>query len=87
MPIHAESQLERLRYGAQSWSEVMRDNAQLLEDTLLQLSNLLDIEITSLQDGDILWYNSISGKFENVAYTTVFSTTTTSSTTTTTSPP
>lgn len=84
--VHPETQLERLRYGSQSWSEIMRDNAQLLEDTLLKLSNLLDVDITSLQDGDILWYNSSSGKFENVAYTTVFSTTTTSSTTTTTSP-
>jgi len=88
MSKHAETQLERLRYGGQSWSKIMSDNAQKLEDTLLKLQGMLDTQITSLTDEDILVYNYGIEKWENIPYSTFFSTTTTSSTssTTTTAP-
>lgn len=86
MPKHPETLLERIRYGAQSWSAVMSANCQRLEDTLLKLSALLDVDVAGLQDGDVIKYNESSGKFERLSYAVYFSTTTTSSTTTSTSP-
>ena len=83
MPKHTETNLERLRYNGQSWSEVMSDNMQKMEDTLLKISGMLDVTLTSLSDGDILRWNATSEKYENLAYDTFFSTTTSTTSTTT----
>lgn len=81
-----ETELEHFRLNAQAWSGLMAANAQRLEDTLLKISAMLDVELTSLSDKDILQWNASSQKFENVNFYTVFSTSTTSTTSTTTAP-
>ena len=88
MPKFTITELEKLNWSQQSWSEVMRRNMQLLEDTLLKVDAMLDVNLTSLADNDILKWDETSGKFINVPFDNYFSTTTTttstSSTTTTT---
>lgn len=80
-----ETDLEHFRLNAQAWSGLMAENAQLLEDTLLKVSGMLDVNLSSLTDKDVLQYDSATQKFVNVPFEDVFSTTTTSSSTTTTS--
>ena len=76
MPKHTETLLERLTWSQQGWQKVLSDNMEKLEDTLLYVDGLLDVDITSLADKDILQWNSSSQKFENVPYTDVFPETT-----------
>ena len=75
------SGLEYILFSGQSWTGVYNDNFQLLEDTLLYLQNLIDVDVTSLTDQDILQWNQTSGKFENVPFYDVFPSTTTTTTT------
>lgn len=66
---------------------LMNSNFTVLNNTLLKLAGILDTDTSGLADGQILWYNSSSQKWEPktpslAAHTTT--TTTVSSTTTTT---
>ena len=79
------SGLEYILFSGQSWTGVYNANFQLLEDTLLYLQNLLDVDVTSLADQDVLQWSTASQKLENVPFYDVFpSTTTTSSSSTST---
>ena len=93
MPKFTETGLETLTQGCQNWTKIMEENARKLNDTLLYVSGLLDADISSLTDRDVLVWNATSEKWENQPYhivipttttTTTTSSTTTSSTTTTT---
>lgn len=86
MPKLSPTQLEKISYSGQGWTRVMAENMQKLNDTLLKVSGMLDVELTSLQDNDVLRWDAGEQKFKNAAWTEVFSvmTTTTSTTTTTT---
>lgn len=66
MPKRSESLLEKLKLGQQGWNEVLSRNAQRLNDILLKIDGLLDVDITDLTPGDVLWWNATSEKFENV---------------------
>ena len=66
MPKRSESLLEKLKLGQQGWNEVLSRNAQRLNDILLKIDGLLDVDITGLATGDVLWWNASSQKFENV---------------------
>ena len=79
---HTNTNLERISWGQKGYAKVMRKNINLLNDTLLYVDALLDVDLSSLSDRDILQYNSSTQKFENVSYDTIFpSTTSTTSTT------
>lgn len=84
MPKFTQTGLETLEEGVGNWSEIMESNARILNDTLLFVSGLLDVNLTSLSERDILVYNSSTGKWENKPYESVISTTTTTSSSTTT---
>jgi len=88
MPKFTETGLETLTQGCQNWTKIMEENARKLNDTLLYVDGLLDVDITSPADRDVLVWNASAGKWENNPYHTVIPTTTTttssSSTTTTT---
>jgi hypothetical protein len=87
MPKFAETGLETLTQGCQNWTKIMEKNARKLNDTLLYVDGLLDVDITSLADRDVLVWNAAAEKWENQPYHIVIpttTTTTTSSTTTTT---
>ena len=84
MAVLSESQLQKTRYSCQGWITALNYNMQRLNDTLLKVSGMLDVDLTSLTDDDVLVYNAGSGKFENINYG--FLTTTTTSTSTTTAP-
>ena len=82
MGYHSDTQLERIDFRDEHWRVIMAHNARVLNDALLYVSGMLDVDLTSLTDRDILKYNGTSAKFENVSYDSVFpSTTTTTSTT------
>jgi len=66
MPKRSESLLEKLKLGQQGWNEVLSRNAQRLNDILLKVDGLLDVDITNLATGDVLWWNASNQKFENV---------------------
>lgn len=66
MGKRTESQLEKLKFGAQDWNEVLSRNAERLNDILLRVDGLLDVDINNLKDGDVLWWNEANQKFENV---------------------
>lgn len=89
MSVLSESQLQKLRFSCQGWITILDYNMTRLNNTLLKVSGMLDVDLTSLSNNDVLRYNAASGKFENVSYgfltttTTSTSTSTTSSTTTT----
>lgn len=69
----------------QSWTQLLSDGMQRLEDTLLYVDEMLDVNLSSLTDGDVLQWDEGTSKFVNVNWKTVFpSTTSTTSTTTTT---
>jgi hypothetical protein len=87
MSKFTETGLETLTQGCQNWTKIMETNSRILNDTLLYVDGLLDADISSLSDRDVLVWNATSGKWENRPYHTVIPTTTTttsSSTTTTT---
>ncbi len=69
----------------QQWNKIMEINNRLLNDTLLHLSNLQDVDVSGIAIGDLLKYNTTSGKYEPVNFKDVFTTSTTTSTTSTTS--
>lgn len=73
MPRYSTTGFEKLSWSAQSWSEVMRKNAQLLEDTYLQLQNMLDVDITGLTGNDLLQWEEASSKWKPVSKYTIFS--------------
>ena len=66
MPKRSESLLEKLKLGQQGWNEVLSRNTQRLNDILLKVDGLLDVDITNLATGDVLWWNESNQKFENV---------------------
>jgi len=66
MPKRSESLLEKLKLGQQGWNEVLSRNAQRLNDILLKVDGLLDVDITDIKTGDVLWWNASNQKFENV---------------------
>ena len=73
-----------------NWNANWTYNFARLNNTLLKLSALGDVDVSGLQDGDILVYNSTSQNWERHTsppgheVTTTTTTTTTTSTTTTT---
>jgi hypothetical protein len=66
MGKRTETQLEKLKLGGQGWNEVLSRNAQRLNDILLKVEGLVDVDIDGLKDGDVLWWNASTQKFENV---------------------
>jgi len=85
---YSETALQKLRHGTWGYTHIMEHNNALLNDTLLQVSGMLDVDLTSLANDDILKWNESSGKWKNVRYYAHFSTTTTttSSSSSTTAP-
>lgn len=81
MGKHADTELERIEYGQTGFARVMTRNMNLLNDTLLKVQSMLDVDITSLGDNDVLAWNATSEKFENIPWETAFPTTTTTTTT------
>ena len=86
----SDTQLEKLTHSCQGWNEILERNARLLNDTLLKVSGLLDVNLTSLTNGDVLAWNTSQSKWINkpkgaVVLTTTSTTTTTTTSTTTTS--
>lgn len=70
-----------------NWGEtITKYNIDRLNNTLLKISGMGDVQISSLQNEDLLVWDSSLQKYKNVDkyYTTTTTTTTTSSTTTTT---
>ena len=69
--------------GEADWYAEHDDNFQRLNDILLKLAALFDVDVTGLSDGDILRYNSGTGKWEpeapGVDYISSFSSSSTSS--------
>lgn len=85
MPKHTTTLLERINYRSTGWTEVMKRNMELLNDTLLKARNLLDVDDTNpLQQGDVLRFNGYIQKWQNVPGRNYFPSTTTSTTVTTT---
>ena len=82
MPKLTNTQLETLSYSSQGWNKILSDNMEKLNDTLLKVSEVLDVDFTSLADGDIFQWDAASSKWKNVQWTSVIPTTTTTSTTT-----
>ena len=76
MPKLSPTQLEKLRYSAQGWNKIHEDNMRKLNDTLLKVSGMLDVDLTSLTNGDVLAWSASKQKFENVPYGSVIPTTT-----------
>lgn len=73
-PNILSSGLETIKYGAHGWTEIMDRNARLLNDTLLKASNLLDVDINSLSNNDVLYWNT--SKWSNKQIVNVTTTTT-----------
>jgi len=55
--------------GEADWDGTHDDNFTLLNNTLLKLSALFDVDVTGLNDGDILVYNNSTHKWEPEAPT------------------
>lgn len=85
MPKFTETGLETLTSNCQNWTEIMKRNAIILNDALLLVGGMLDVNITSLTNRDILVWNAASSKFVNQPYETIIGTTTTTSSSSTTS--
>lgn len=77
------TELMKLSYNQQQWNTIMEQNSRLLNDTLLKMSGLLDVDLSGIADNNLLQYNSVSGKYEPVALSEIFTTTTTTTTSTT----
>lgn len=76
------SDLLKMTYNQQQWNKIMEVNNRALNDTLLHLSNLQDVDTAGIVVGDLLQYNTASGKYEAINFKDIFTTTTTSTTTT-----
>ena len=50
-------------YNDLSWADTYNDNFELLNDTLLKLSELLDVSKSGIANGKILAYNAATGKW------------------------
>ena len=74
------SRLRKIPHGMWGYTASMEANNKLLNDTLLKVSGMLDVNLTSLADDDILKWNESSNKWINVRYYAHFSTTTTTTT-------
>lgn len=85
MPKLTNTQLETLSYSSQGWNKILSDNMEKLNDLLLKVSGVLDVDFTSLADGDIFQWDAASSKWKNVQWTSVIPTTTSTTTTTTSS--
>jgi len=72
-----ETGLLKIEYEGINWTELAYTNLQLLNDTLLKVSGMLDVDTTGLADGDILKYSAADGKWKPVRWGAHFSTTTT----------
>lgn len=71
--------LETLDYTQPYWNHIYNKNMDLLENDLLKLNAILEIEITSLRDGDILEWDETEGAWiprQRVTTTTTTTTTT-----------
>lgn len=77
MPKHTVSELERIEFRSSKWRAVMGRNAKRLNDALLKVDAMLDVDLDSLSNMDILQWNATEGKFQNVSFYSVFPTTTT----------
>ncbi len=82
-----ESGLKINDIGDSAWNNSHTDNLNLLNNTLLKFSNLLDVNASGITDMQAVEYNSSSGEFEPLdippGYSILTTTTTTSTTTTT----
>ena len=68
--------LEKIGWACQGWIGVHNENMERLNDKYLKLSGLQDVNIPSLNDNDVLVYNSATSHWINHSYG--FLTTTTS---------
>ena len=69
MATLSPSGLKTTTAGESDWDGTHDDNFTLLNNTLLKLSALLDVDISGLNDGDILAYNNSTKKWEPEAPT------------------
>jgi hypothetical protein len=87
MPVLSPTNLEKLRWSTQSWTEIMSENMRRLEDNLLYVIALQDVDTAGLADGDILYWNEGAGEWRvknwKLFWPSTTSTTTTTTTTTT----
>ena len=59
------SKLETLDYDSPNWNFIYNRNMELLDAELLKLNALQDVDVTSLQNGNVLIYSS--GVWKNIA--------------------
>lgn len=86
MSLISPSKLFRIPYLAQGWTRLADSNFQRLNALYLRINNIVDVNVSGLQERDLLVWNSATNKWENRRYGAFFlTTTTTSSATTTTS--
>lgn len=64
MTVLSPSGLETFDYGTPGWQFIYNRNMDLLENLLLKLSALGDVDVTGIQDGETIQYNSSTLKWE-----------------------
>lgn len=67
--VLSPSGLKTTTAGETDWDGHHDDNFTLLNSTLLKLSALFDVDVTGLNDGDVLVYNGSTKKWEPEAPT------------------
>jgi predicted S18 family serine protease len=82
MPTLTPTQLEKLRWSAQSWTEILAENMRRLEDTLLYVTYMQDVNESGLADGDVLQWNEGATEWQMENWKTIFPSTTSTTTTT-----
>lgn len=57
MTIQSETGLETANYNSPMWVYIYNKNVEILNDTLLKISGLLDVDLTAIDDGAILMWD------------------------------
>jgi hypothetical protein len=83
--MRTETSLEKIKWGAQGWKEVLSRNAVRLNDDVLKVSELFDVNDAGITNSQVLIWDAGTEKFIPEDYYVAFQTTTTSTTSSTTS--
>ena len=57
MTIDSNTGLETANYSTPNWVHIHNKNVELLNDLLLRVSGLVDVDLTGLEDGQILMWD------------------------------
>jgi len=55
--------LETANYNMPGWEKIYNKNVELLNDTLLKVNALLDVDVSTLQDGQVLTWDAGQSKW------------------------